>query len=617
MSENAEASNTESIQTIVTETVNSMDISQLTKAVLENDIQKVTEWIAEGKTVNTKDDDGIYPLEQTLVMDNLEMATLLLEAGAEPLMMTESGKSIYQLAMESDSSRLKDVFESHVTVGAKTVNVQNGNLNITITPQMEVLNVLLQISGYDQGINSESKYMKEVKDFFSPYSNHTAVKMTKTLSEHGLSYDAPSQLALNLTFNKLMVMNINMQETLLERLNVSKPELQDYIHAINAFIKDSGFIEFYDKNTPLYKELVGNFSDSVLRNPVDILENYFGYEQNSYTMLISLLEHNCGYGPRVLKEDNRYDVYAVITSSDPKKYVFDYMGSEGLVLHEFSHSFINPLTKDNPDGVKATEHLFKGLEERMSAQAYPLWETVLNEHLVRAATNRMLYLNENEEASKNSKQWDLSKGFIYIDLLEEEFKSYEADRNSYNTFAEFYPHVIEVMSKTTKEQVLKDAPDFNGIINAVSQSIYTERCAVIIPAKSKFMDEEGKSLVKFFESRGIKCKLMKDDSLDEEYLKEAFIFNYAIAGKSPMLDKMDLPFEITKDSILVKGEVVAEGKNLEFIGAVPNPYNTKVGMVIYTSQTEDGLSNINSNYHGGASYQIFDKDETLITEGSW
>lgn len=89
-------------------------IDQLTSAVLENDIGLVNQIIeSDSLDINEKDSQGQYPIEMVLVMGNCDMAKILLEAGADPYVITSNEKSVYDMVMEEDNESLKEIFSQY------------------------------------------------------------------------------------------------------------------------------------------------------------------------------------------------------------------------------------------------------------------------------------------------------------------------------------------------------------------------------------------------------------------------------------------------------------------------------------------------------------------------
>ncbi len=89
-------------------------INTLTGAVLCNDQEKVTEILASGKVdVNSKDTAGQYPLELSLVIENLEMAKLLFEGGADQNLLMSSDETIKEKVLRDGSEAMKALFKEY------------------------------------------------------------------------------------------------------------------------------------------------------------------------------------------------------------------------------------------------------------------------------------------------------------------------------------------------------------------------------------------------------------------------------------------------------------------------------------------------------------------------
>jgi hypothetical protein len=110
--------------------------------------------------------------------------------------------------------------------------------------------------------------------------------------------------------------------------------------------------------------------------------------------------------------------------------------------NSFAHSFVNPQTAVHREAVYSFSHLLKPIQKEMKKQAYGDWETVVNEHIVRAITTRLSYRLVGQETGEAALAYETERSFIYLPLLLEQLERYEADRVSYPTFADFYPELI-------------------------------------------------------------------------------------------------------------------------------------------------------------------------------
>lgn len=89
-------------------------VDELSNAILSNDTEKVSK-IIQSKTVdiNQKNSDGKYPIEIVFVMNNCEMAEKLLDAGANPQVVTSNGETVYDIAVNKGNKTLKAIFEKY------------------------------------------------------------------------------------------------------------------------------------------------------------------------------------------------------------------------------------------------------------------------------------------------------------------------------------------------------------------------------------------------------------------------------------------------------------------------------------------------------------------------
>lgn len=120
-------------------------------------------------------------------------------------------------------------------------------------------------------------------------------------------------------------------------------------------------------------------------------------------------------------------------------------GPRHATVHEFSHSFVNPLTDEYAARVDSCASLFAPIEEKMKRMAYGQWATCVNEHIVCAVTSRFVYRFDGPENGDKQLKAEEDDGFVYIAPLVNALERFEADSTDYPTFADFYPELLGVL----------------------------------------------------------------------------------------------------------------------------------------------------------------------------
>lgn len=324
--------------------------------------------------------------------------------------------------------------------------------------------------------------------------------------------------------------------------------------------------------------------------------------KHTYNIILAPLFRG-GYGPCIQRPDGTLEIYSIIGTIRMEDNIPTFGTADKLkylVLHEFSHSFVNPLTSKFKTQINKYESLYNPIAERMKKQAYGLWEACVNEHIIRAVTTRIAY-SEGEEKGEQELQSHKERGFVYIDALCDKLEEYEQKRDEYPTFADFYPELIKVFDELSQKDLGRDfySSPFTGTINAVRWN--AEEVVLIVPTneKDKSIQKEIHTYVK-----KIQASFYKDSPilLDKEALK-ADLSGYAIVvygtpkGNLWLSKYMDkFPFQIKSDRIIA--DTVYFGTGLRFITAWPNPYNPNEGLLIYTAQQAKDIVEINSVFHG-------------------
>lgn len=125
----------------------------------------------------------------------------------------------------------------------------------------------------------------------------------------------------------------------------------------------------------------------------------------------------------------------------------DKIGSHLTMVHEFCHAFVNPeLDKEiNRKNLQSSgTYLFKLSEPTMRRSAYPRWEFVINESVVRALEICFAKEHKDSEQIIRSKMiYEIQNGFFWMPELVQFMEGYQKNRRKYPSFDTFYPQIIK------------------------------------------------------------------------------------------------------------------------------------------------------------------------------
>jgi hypothetical protein len=502
--------------------------------------------------------------------------------------------------------------------------VAGKNINISVDPRIELLGVVQYLSGYEErtGLitDYDFEYKSELDSFFSDFRDHPAVRKFDSISSKGFSFDAPAAAMLYLSNPPELKVVRPFSAYLTGRARGEK-NLMDFVEKLRDFAVESKFMDFYNNHSGLYEAIRNNALEKIEgRNYIDIIEEYYGMQNHSYNIILALLFHPGGFGPRIEREDGSFDIYNICGPKGVEENI-PHFGTEKdfkyLAWHEFSHSFVNPLTSKHYEQVEKYKDLIGPVEEQMTSQAYPSWPIIVNEHVVRAVTARLAYIHDGNLEGKRALNRETGNGFLYIHGLVKKLKHYEKNRDVYPSFNDFYPELLQAFEEYMPEYAGEKSrrPVFAGNIN--NAMLNKENIILIIPtheidqAIQKDLHEYvGAVKMRIFPN----AKILTDEEALAENLSAFKIIAYGTLDGNSYLKaiKDDLPFKIESDSIIA--DTVYHGTHLRYISSWQNPENPQNGMVIYTAQRAEDIIEINSVFHGPTDYLIARSKETLVDE---
>lgn len=335
--------------------------------------------------------------------------------------------------------------------------------------RIELMSVICHLAEFDEyNMNLGGMYIAEVDSFFANVKNHPVVELMDSLRQNnGISFDSPMAFAVNLQKDGNQFSLVC--DTLVPERRWNGVDLQMVTENISDFYTTSNFGKFFDSHKPFYKEICEVFNSNVISKfNQNWYEQFYGTEpKEQFEVIIGFVNGGANYGPSRQLPGKPRDVFAIMGyaldengesyySSEPQNYLT-------TLVHEFNHSFVNPLADDprfKSRMRQPAETMYRLSLQVMRNSAYASWANLVNESIVRAAVIRYLIDNNTQiDDVRKSVIDEMSVGFYWTPELVKCLSKYSENRDKYPTLADYYPVIIEFFDEYTqkREAAIDDA----------------------------------------------------------------------------------------------------------------------------------------------------------------
>jgi hypothetical protein len=123
-----------------------------------------------------------------------------------------------------------------------------------------------------------------------------------------------------------------------------------------------------------------------------------------------------------------------------------------LIVHEFCHSYVNPVVNRHRDKLKAAgEIIYPHVESNMRRWGYNRWYVMIQEYLVRACVIRYLASEGDSRGKERRIRRDEEAGFEGIADVARLLIGYERNRERYPRLEYFIPEIVDFFDKWAGE----------------------------------------------------------------------------------------------------------------------------------------------------------------------
>jgi len=525
------------------------------------------------------------------------------------------------------------VWETKAVAG-RVERTSENRFSITVDPRMELLAVVQHFSSWAPGghIKSKTTYKDDIDHYFEGFKDHPAIACVESLVSAGFTHDAPVAFMLYHGDPPELVQKNPYSDYLIGRAKGEK-NLIELADALRDFARKTDFMQFYQAHKALYDTHVAEV-ESLLsgKDYVQVLEAFYGESRNSYGVILPPLFAG-GYGITI-ESEREYDIYGVIgpCSLRGKRVTFaclDYL--ESIMLHEWSHSFVNPLVDQNFDRFKESIALFEPIKGMMRNQAYPNWRISLYEHIVRACEIH-LRANLYEDFKKDEPlRRQEGKGFWYISYVDSLLDVYETQRKQYPTFSQFVPVIATRLGQISIEDLPERITNFGGPLSAIfprTDSIYLVYPTAIEEESINKVKQDLENFAGFLCSAQIEPVIISDKEALEIDWQDKVGFIYGNPRDNLFLAQLKIGIPLGfRDNAIEFGGKRYEGKGVFLISCMPNPFNKKLPFTLCVANRPEDLIGASSRIRGpsewNVDYILYRDDEKLDTglyhkeKGKW
>lgn len=337
-------------------------------------------------------------------------------------------------------------------------------LSVQVDERSELLSIVCRLAGYQEYVNNNLKsYVDDIDSYFAPYATLPLIDYAKEIRKDHIAYDAVADLIpyMEVKNKKILFTQEAFKEITEEDSRWSVDILSKYAVLLNDFYKKTNFNRFFNNHTSLYEITKVSFNETIT-NKLNLswFDNTFGVSNTNFHIVLNLCNGRNNYGPSNGKNDY-YSIIGVDLADSLGIPSFD-TGIIKYIIHEFSHSYCNPLCNKYTDEILPVfDTIFPYVTEALAKRAYGSPHTLMYENLTRLST--LMYLKENKSIRVADVIEDEQSGFLWMRDLYFFYDNFINNRDVYPDFESFIPEYISFM-KEISDQINKVMSEYENKI---------------------------------------------------------------------------------------------------------------------------------------------------------
>lgn len=345
-----------------------------------------------------------------------------------------------------------------ISCGANRQSQPEKKIKLKISKEIEMLTVIQLISNYPLISKTETDLKNKTNSYFTQYNQHSVVPYFLSMASKTVygktkfsyfSFDKPIDLVMHYSLSKKKMIKQPTEDNASHYIFINKNDsLLKFLQLYQEFYKKTDFESYFKSNSTTYKDLIDSVDKELNKeNLIETLESFYGETRQSYNVILSPLQNAGGYSVKM--NDTLYAIVGAGLVKDSTPYFdMEYLKKE-LILHEFSHSFCNPIIDKHIEELNFMESSEKDFKFKMAKLGYHNNKSILYEYLVRACVIRMVNTLYGKEEYDRLLNEEVKKGFYIMPAFNRSLEHYENNRELYPTLEQYIPELISKIKTTS------------------------------------------------------------------------------------------------------------------------------------------------------------------------
>jgi hypothetical protein len=319
-------------------------------------------------------------------------------------------------------------------------------IKVQVDPRVELYSIVFYLTGEPLLSHCKaSSYQRDVDNHFSPYKNLPAI-------QHAAEVQRQYQI---IGWNTLgFATSLTNNFTADEKIPYRNRQLEPLINEIRDFAEKSHFRAFFAQHRNTYAKISRTIQQEANKKiHREWFDNFFGPHPNKSFMICPNIllgtSGACSSSPET--KEGHVTCYAImgIFSCDDEGIPMKIY--ELNLVHEFIHSYTTPLIDKYFRELRSpAQKIFAAIQTRKGKSTfYSRWDTMLYESFTDACRARYRYKYEGPRGYQEELEKSRNVKFLLNENLTNLLAEYEAQRDKYPTFEDFFPKIVEFYNTQT------------------------------------------------------------------------------------------------------------------------------------------------------------------------